>query len=174
MNAEAWTAFGTWVLVIGTLVAVWWQVRQQREINSANTVMRLHDRFESSIMRNHRIQLSTVLSSGETINQRDDQILVFFETLGLLTHQGILNVDMIWNEFCWETVRYYAALTRPTNRIAQLREDSHDKTLYSEFEWLNKRLLEIDCKKRGVGQEVVLPNQLEIKSFLEDECNLIP
>ena len=133
LNPEGWTALGTWFLVLGTLIAVIWQARQQGRINSANTVMILHDRFESSPMKAYRKRLASALSSNEEIQQRDDQILVFFETLGLLTHQKILNNEMVWNEFSWEVVRYYLALEVHINSY---REKSHDPTLYSEFEWL--------------------------------------
>jgi 3-deoxy-D-arabino-heptulosonate 7-phosphate (DAHP) synthase class II len=111
---------------------------------------------------------------GKWIDQRDDEVLVFLETLGLLTRQRILNEDMVWSEFCWEVVRYYAALTRDRNQITHLREASHDKTLYAEFEWLSNRLLELDCLQREVSREVVIPNQAEISNFLDDEIALVP
>jgi len=125
-------------------------------------------------MRNQRKQLCLTLKMGKWIDQRDDEVLVFLETLGLLTRQRILNEDMVWSEFCWEVVRYYAALTRDRNQITHLREASHDKTLYAEFEWLSNRLLELDCLQREVSREVVIPNQAEISNFLDDEIALVP
>jgi len=171
LKPEGWTALGTWFLVLGTLVAVIWQARQQGRINSANTVMILHDRFESSPMKAYRKRLASTLLRNEDLQQRDDQILVFFETLGLLTHQKILNNEMVWNEFSWEVVRYYMALEEHINSY---REKSHDPTLYSEFEWLFNCLVYLVCKKRGVGPIVVRPNQAEIQEFIKDESELSP
>ena len=169
LGSEGWTALGTWFLVLGTLIAVIWQARQQGRINSANTVMILHDRFESSPMKAHRKRLASALLSKSEIQQRDDQILVFFETLGLLTHQRILSKEMVWNEFSWEVVRYYLKLS---NQIELWRKESHDPTLYSEFEWLYNCLIYLDCKKRGVRPEVANPNEREIHTFIEDESQL--
>jgi len=129
LKAEGWTALGTWLLVVGTLLAVFWQAKQQGRINSASTVMILHDRFESSVMRSYRKQLASAIISKSPIEQKDDHVLVFFETLGMLTHQRILSEDMVWNEFSWEVVRYYAAMR---DQIIRLRNASHDRTLYSE------------------------------------------
>jgi hypothetical protein len=171
LSSEGWTAVGTWVLVLGTLITVIWQARQQGRINSANTVMILHDRFESSPMKAYRKRLASALATQSTIKQRDDQILVFFETLGLLTHQKILNKEMVWNEFSWEVVRYYLALQ---THITSYRSKSHDPTLYSEFEWLFNCLIYLDCKKRGVSPDVATPNEGEIQEFIEDESELSP
>lgn len=135
-------------------------------------VMLLHDRFESSTMRAHRKRLATLLLSRGELKQADDQVLIFFETIGLLVHKRVLYSDMVWNEFCWEVVRYWEALTTPVNQISRLREAAKDKTLYCEFEEMNERLLRIDCKRRGVGLDVARPNRTEINEFLNDEGKL--
>jgi len=123
-------------------------------------------------MKSQRKQLASTLAIRTPLNQDDDHILVFFETIGLLTHQHVLSEDMVWNEFCWEVVRYYVALTKPQNHIAVLREASHDKTLYCEFEWLFNRLIAMDCRRRAAGREVVTPNEEEVKAFLAGEAAL--
>lgn len=171
LNPEGWTALGTWFLVLGTLIAVIWQARQQGRINSANTVMILHDRFESSPMKAYRKRLASALASKSTIEQRDDQISVFFETLGLLTHQKILNKEMVWNEFSWEVVRYYLALKE---HIMSWRDKEHDPTLYSEFEWLFNCLIYLDCKKRGISREAAKPSDRDVQEFINDESKLTP
>jgi hypothetical protein len=172
METGTWIALATWILAAGTLAAAYWQAKQQRRINSANMVMMLHDRFESTVMKSQRKQLATAIAARKQVEQKDDEILVFFETIGLLTHQHVLSEDMVWNEFIWEIVRYYSALTKPYDNIANLREASHDKTLYSEFEWLFNRLIDLDCKKRGVGKEVAIPNAEELKTFVTEETSL--
>ena len=171
-DSTTWTAFGTWLLVIGTLVAVQWQVWQQRQINSANNVIILHDRFESKILQNCRKKLSQLLLRKGDLQQEDDDVLVFFETMGLLTRKGILEKEMVWNEFCWEIVRYYLALTEPKNQIATLRANASDHTLYENFEWLYKELLEIDAKRRKVTPEIAKARPKDVQEFLIGESTL--
>ncbi len=89
----------------------------------------------------------------------------------MLTRQRILSEEMVWNEFSWEVVRYYAAVR---DEIVRLRKASHDRTLYSEFEWLYECLIDIDCKKRRVGSEVASPNDTEVTEFIKEESELVP
>lgn len=172
-DSTTWTAFGTWLLVIGTLVAVQWQVWQQRQINSANNVVILHDRFGSRIMQTCRKELSEFLLKKGDLQQKNDDVLVFFETMGLLTRKGVLDKEMVWSEFCWEVVRYYLALTEPKNQIKRLRDEAKDYTLYGDFEWLYNELLKIDCKYRKMKPEVARPNPSEVQGFLQDESTLV-
>lgn len=171
-DSTTWTAFGTWILVIGTLVAVQWQIWQQRQINSANNVVILHDRFESRIMQKCRKDLSDLLLKKDDLQQKDDDVLVFFETMGLLTRKGVLDKEMVWNEFSWEVLRYYLALTEPKNQIKRLRDEAKDTTLYELFEWLYNELLKVDCKRRKMRPEVARPNASEVQIFLKDESTL--
>jgi hypothetical protein len=171
---NAITALGTWFLVIGTLIAVYIQKHQSKLINSANTIITYHDRFESSIMKDKRKILAEILITKKDIVQED--ILIFFETMGCLTRRKVLTNDMVWNEFSWVVIRYYIALTKFTgiDYIDKLRKDNKDITLYSDFEWLYNCLIKLDMKKRKVGQEIVIPNNIEIEKFLKEEMEKMP
>lgn len=51
ITPNAWvaiTAVGTWVLVIGTLIAVRWQVKAQRAANAVAVLVRLTETWEPS------------------------------------------------------------------------------------------------------------------------------
>jgi hypothetical protein len=172
IDSNAWTALGTWFLVVGTLIAVYFQSRQNRLINSANTIITFHDRFESAHFKKKRRDLANKINNKE--NNISEDILVFFETVGCLTRRRVLTKEMIWNEFSWEIIRYYKALTNYNgiNYIGKLRENSKDITLYSEFEWLYKTLIEIDVKKRKVEIGIVIPNEQEVSFFLNEEESL--
>lgn len=183
MSAAGWTALlaiATWLLVIGTLISVYFQLKQQREINSAqlkqqwktnsaNMVMIMYKRFDSSNLKSQRKHLSsTLLLEKPQLDPEGEWVLVFFETLGLFTDQKILDEYMVWNEFSWWVIRYYLALT---NIIAEFRKRLDYEMLYCEFERLAKKMIEIDRQKRG-GKEIV-PTPDEIKLFLEGEKALI-
>lgn len=172
IDANSWTAIGTWFLVVGTLIAVYIQKRQSRLINSANTILTFHDRFESRYFITKRKNLAGKILNKDT--EISDEILVFMETLGCLTRRRVLTKEMVWNEFSWEVIRYYYALTKlnDINYINKLRDKCKDTTLYCDFEWLCKKLLKIDKKKRKSSIDTIIPNIAELKEFIEDEKNL--
>jgi len=178
-DAGASTAWATWILVVvtilvllGSLVAVWWQVRCQRRIESAKMVLALRDRFDSTEMQRQRKRLSELLLSGNQITHRDDAVLVLFDTVGLLVRRRILDLEMVWYEFCWDVVRYWGAFHHPVNQIRALREAAKDETLYQELEWLALRLLRLDARRRGLSQDVAKANAAEVQEFLNDEKSL--
>jgi hypothetical protein len=171
-DPNLWTALGTWFLVVGTLIAVYLQTRQNRLINSANTIITFHDRFESYQFKKKRQEIAQMLINSEMVIPED--LLVFFETIGCLTRRGVLTKEMIWNEFSWETIRYYNAFTNNNgiNYIGKLREDSEDVTLYADFEWLYKKFIEIDKRKRKVSMATIVPSSQVINAFLKEEAAL--
>lgn len=171
-----WTALFTLILVIATLAGVYWQLRLQRILYSADTLMKLHERFES--MAEQRRDFSRILlkkyDSGVRmlIKLSNDDVIVFFETMGLLTHKKTLDKNMVWNEFCWEIVRYYGALTYPENQIERLRKETNDSTLYDNFIWLNSEMLKIDSRRRKKTIREVTPNEEDVDQFLKEESTL--
>ena len=172
MDANAWTALGTWVLIVGTLITVYWQARQQRRINSANMVMSLHDRFQSERMVGHRRRLSTFLLASDNDAEPPPEVLMFLETIGLLVHEGVIELRMVWNEFCWEIVRYYKAVRHPADRLAAMRSRHHDSTIFSELEWLYTRMIELDARHRTIITRDAEPGLDDIRNFLKDEAQL--
>ena len=71
-NLALWGLIGTWALVVGTLVLMWWQTRSARHLNSANAILEMRDRFDSREMRRARAQFATWLLDpvGETPTSR--------------------------------------------------------------------------------------------------------
>ena len=90
-----------------------------------------------------------------------------------MTRRGVIDIDMAWNQFCWEVVRYYVALTSwREDCIGAFRSQAKDCTLYTDFEWLHRQFIKIDCKHRNVTPDVAVPNRGEIEEFLHDERSL--
>ena len=67
-NIAVWSLIGTWVLVVGTLLLMYWQTRTSQKLNSANAIMALRERFDSPHMRAARRHLSARLLA----QQHDD------------------------------------------------------------------------------------------------------
>jgi hypothetical protein len=148
-SVAIWTAISTWVLATGTLVLLYWQVRQAQVLNSANAVMSLRDKFDSSRMRSVRRHISERLLKQAHEDIASLEVVTFFELVGTLTHRKVLNEDLVWEAFGTWITAYWWALRNPVDWVGQLRHDLGDPLVFHEFEWLQARVLELDRHELG-------------------------
>ncbi|MCI4350242.1 MAG: hypothetical protein L3K15_01840 [Thermoplasmata archaeon] len=166
------TAIGTWVLVIGTLILMYWQTRQAQRLNSANAVMALRERYDTPQLRRTRRALANSLLSepGETFPRAE--LLTFFELLGVMTHRKLLDRELVWNSFGGWVSSYYFMLTHPHDRIAAVRERMGDPLAFAEFEWLYHTVQAIDRKRLGPTEANLIESREEARSILHHESEL--
>jgi hypothetical protein len=160
-NIAVWSLVGTWVLVVGTLLLMYWQTRQNQTLNSANAVMNLRERFDSARMRAARRHLSDRLLRQAHQDIASVEVVTFFELVGTLTHRKVLDDDLVWEAFGTWIEAYYVALRKPLDLVDQLRKSLADPLLYHEFEWLYDRVIELN--RRALG-----PDAPPTKDPLED------
>lgn len=172
IDIATWTALGTWALVIGTLILMYWQTRQAQELNSANSILTLRERFDSPRMRQARKDLSTHLIRGTHEDITSVEVATFFELVGALTHRKVLKVDLVWEAFGGWVSNYYYALRHPVDLIGRTRSDLKDPLVFHEFEWLFKRILEIDHRMLGPTHTAALEAQDESRLILMREMAL--
>jgi hypothetical protein len=171
LNVALWSLAGTWALVVGTLVLMYWQTRTSQHLNSANAVMTLRERFDGGRMRAARRHLSERLMRQEHHDIASMEVITFFELVGTLTHRRVLDDDLVWEAFGTWATAYWLAIRRPVDLVAQLRHDLDDPLVFHEFEWLVGRLLEID-RENGAG-ETATDRQLEqLQRMLDREAKL--
>lgn len=171
-DAVTWTAIGTWFLVVGTLALMYWQTRQNRQLNSATQVMALRERFDSGQLRSARKQLATHLLNNEHEDITNLEVGAFFELVGTLTHRNVLDEDLVWEAFGGWVTNYYYALRHPVDLIGRARENMKDPWVLHEFEWLNDRIVGIDRAKMGAVQAAELEKEEESRFILKREANL--
>jgi hypothetical protein len=171
-DVETWTALGTWVLVVGTLLLMYWQTRENRRLNSANAVMALRERFESPRMRLARKTLSHRLLNNLHEEVTNIEVGAFFELIGTLTHRKILDEDLVWEAFGTWVENYYYGLRHPVDIIARGRAALKDPFIFHEFEWLNDRLLSLDVHKLGPIHTAELEKEEESRAVLKREASL--
>jgi len=168
-DLATWTAvIGTWVLVVGTLAFAYWQTRLTRRINSATTILDLRGKFEAPAMIAARRLLATELLAEDAAKEIENfDVYLFFQLVGSLTHERILDRRMVWNAFGSHVGAYYYFLTRPVDRISQWRREARDQTILSEFEWLAKEILKLDraMVKDPVGGETSRDDAREILGY---------
>ncbi len=141
-----WTAFSTWALATGTLILLYWQTRQAQVLNSANAVMSLRDKFDSTRMRSVRRHLADRLLKQAHEDIASLEVVTFFELVGTLTHRRILDEDLVWEAFGSWITSYWWHLRHPADWILQLRDALGDPLVFHEFEWLYIRVIELDRK----------------------------
>lgn len=171
-NIAVWSLVGTWALVVATIVLLYWQTQQNQRLNSANAVMNLRERFDSSRMRAARRHLADRLLRGAHQDIASVEVVTFFELVGTLTHRRVLDDDLVWEAFGTWVEAYYWALRHPVDMIAQLRANLGDPLVFHEFEWLHGRIVELDVE-RVPGSAASAPMSDEnIRSFLGREVAL--
>ncbi len=166
------TALGTWALVVGTLVLMYWQTRQTQELNSANAILTLRERFDAPRMRQARRTLSTHLVRGTHEDITSVEVATFFELVGALTHRKVLKLDLVWEAFGGWVANYYYSLRHPVDLIGRSRNDLKDPLVFHEFEWLYNRILETDRRMLGATHTAQIEQDEESRAILVRETTL--
>jgi hypothetical protein len=173
-DAAVWAAVATWVLAIGTLIALYWQSHQAGLLNSANAVITLRERFDSPRMRRVRRHTSERLLNNELGDITSLEVLTFFELIGAQTKRRILDEEMVWEAFGGWITSYYHAFRKPVDRIQQLRDTSRDPLLFHKFEWLNHRIVALDRQQLGDAYEASVEAVENTGMLLRREAVLEP
>ena len=163
-------AGATWAVAVGTIVLMWWQMWQQRELNSAATILSLRDRYDNPQMRASRKRLSDDLLQSRAPHAADLEVVRFFELIGFLTHRRVLDSRMVWNAFGGWVTSYHHFLTHPTNRILEWRREFHDPMVFAEFEWLSREMDGLDARLSGPSSVTTRPE--DSRGVLRNEVAL--
>ena len=132
--------------MVGTLVLMYWQTRQNQRLNSANALMALRERFDAPRMLKARKHLSERLIHGQHDEITNVEVATFFELVGALTHHKVLDAKLVWEGFGSWISTYYYALRHPVDLVGRARLDLKDPLVFHEFEWVYHRVLAIDRK----------------------------
>ncbi len=173
-DSAIWAAIATWVLAVGTLVALYWQTRQAGRLNSANAVITLRERFDSPRMRRVRRHTSERLLNNELGDITSLEVITFFELIGAQTKRKILDEEMVWEAFGGWVTSYYYAFRHPVDRIQQLRDTAKDPLLFHRFEWLNERITSLDRAQLGPAFSASVEAVEESGLLLRREAKLEP
>ena len=101
--------------------------------------MEMRDRFDSREMRHARSQFATWL-----LNPVGDfphlEVPRFFEMLGSMAHEGVLEERMVWATFSGYISAYYTRLRQPVDFIGAWRTSWRDPLIFGQFEWVYRRI----------------------------------
>jgi hypothetical protein len=145
---------------------VFYQLRALRLQIRVDTLLRLGQLFESSSMRYSRRQAAKALIEKERAATLTD-VLLFFETVGLLERRRALDREMVWSVFSYPAFRYAEAAKQIIND-----DRADDETLWIDFVRLVDRLKETEAKERHRRIEDVRVATDDLQEFLEEEAQL--
>jgi hypothetical protein len=169
---ELATVAGTWVLVVGTLAFAYWQMRQAQRLHSSTTLLDLRERFYSARLRQARRNLSAWLLQPKRGEEPDDwELGIFFELIGALTRNGVLEKRFVWSAFGTWITAYYTFLKEPEDLLTRWRKETNDPLIFAEFEWLALRMLEIDQGPNARSSPMRVSLE-DARSVLESESRL--
>lgn len=143
----------TWALAVLTgIVAIFTAVLaavsfltmlQERQASEkqlgVRTWLYLEQRSDSDEMNQARAKLAQDLDPYDPKKRAEihDDILEFFESVGVLYNQKLLNEKLAVSSFSWEATRWWEVAKR---YIADERQAAHDDSLFSEFEAFAKAM----------------------------------
>jgi hypothetical protein len=152
--------------VVVALAAMIWQARQTHASNSVANMWRFLDAWDSSEMHRIRIKACRSLKVSGDADEITD-LLGFFEELGFLVRRRSLDADTAWAMFSdwalpyWKAAEYFIT-----------RDQRDDRTLWEDFEFLNRRLLSIEAARKHRSIREVQPTSDDVEKLLEGELRL--
>ena len=170
-----------WVTAIGALIAsivgivtiiiLTKQSRLTKRTIDISVLLELEARFEKESMLQKRKKASNSLLSKKNLGAREnlgvlDDVLNFFELIGLLLGKGALDQEMVTSEFSFYAYCYWEA---SHEYIKQIR--SRDPNYWIHYEELIKAMNKIndDIYKKPL----YLPTKADVKEFLLAESKLL-
>jgi hypothetical protein len=147
---------GVWALVYASL-----QLKQARESERMQHLLRFIEQFEHAPMAGYRKVVAEQRTKGVTYPAEAQEILNFFETIGLLVRRGYLDVDDVWSSFSYWMFNVYADFR---DDIEQEQKD--DDHYYQDFCALIELLRKIEKEADGNDDH---PSREDILEFWRDE-----
>jgi hypothetical protein len=165
--AEWVTAAFTAVIAITGIIALiyaWKQLKQFREAARVQHLVRLVEQFENPPLVNIRKSLADKRLRGTAEPPELENLLNFFETIGLLVRRGHLDASDVWSSFSYWMFNVFADF-----RGVIEEEQKDDPTYYSDFSELIERLRLIEKEEGGTAYP---PSADDIEEFWRYESRI--
>ena len=156
------TALGTIALGVIAVVALYFESRSARLARAADVILRLIDKFddEKMLTLRHKAALSIRdfrLGKG-AISKDVENVLDFFETIGMLSKRGVIDNQIVWHSFHhWLRGYYWCA----KDFIDKRREK--ESTVYEDLISLYRRTAKYEWDTDD------LPSKADLDDFISDE-----
>jgi hypothetical protein len=167
MNCSNITAIVAVIVSVATLIVTFRQLGLFRYSHGIDLIFNLENKFDAPRMRFAR-HLFAEAHLRKDKSDEIEEILDFFEVLGLLVRKKAVDQDVVWNSFSHWILRY-GNLADTFIKSRRIKES--DNTYYEEFEGLVSIMKKIDCKKRFLKSFDGFTEK-QINDFLSEEKDL--
>lgn len=161
-------AFAPWVAIIVTIIVLCIQIKRSRFSQSVDLILKLEQRFfESEEMIGIRKKAAETLRDNPSSPSSDiENVLDYFETIGLLVRRKALDKEMVWHTFYHWMHRYWLLSNQ---YIIEKRKSK--PSLWEDYVNLENQIVDFERKKSKTNDDIDLSKE-ELEEFLKDECSL--
>ena len=155
------------VAAITAVAAVWYQVELARGTSSIDNAVRMEGQWRSPEMLKSRAGAADAIIHQH--GQTDDvlAVMTFFEQLGYLVKARAIRAEAAWEALSDWSLPYWEAC-KPF--VAQQQQENI--TYWENFIDLNRQVVAVEARRRGLSPDQVVPNAATVNAFLVDESSL--
>jgi hypothetical protein len=114
-------------------------------------------------MREKRCESASSFINGQP---RFDLVLSYFETVGAIIGEGVVDPELVWYSLYQHIVSYYA-LASP-----QIQKDrERDQAVWGNLTALHDTMIGIEVKKRRCELTEATPKKKDLSAFIVSESN---
>jgi TPR repeat protein len=174
----------TWVLVKRQISVAERQLKEQisiakeqskeqtsiaKEQVNVQLYLEIRKDFDGDRLVDARERLAKQLLRNTRHDKLQEDVMNFFEDMGMLLRRGYLDRDMVW-----ETFSYYAKMWWSACKayVIDERERARDKTFFTNFGEIAEQMCEDEAKRRNMTRAEIEPSQSALAAFLEGEAQL--
>ncbi len=157
-----------WVPLLAVLVAIISLIVQSRRSKfslNVDLLLKLDDRFNSEQFKALRKAAAQSIKAGTF--EDAEEIIDFFEMIGLLVRRRALDVELVWHSF-FHWIHHYAFALE--HYIALAREK--DPTIWEDFVLLREKVVAIEKRKRKCSDTALQVNKTDLEQFVRNESRL--
>jgi hypothetical protein len=163
MNTGDRIALGVAVITaFGVIFAIYSSISESKRFRFAQSVelvLKMDDRFDSPLIQKVRTKAARSLLKKSTADL--DDMLDFFETIGMLVRRGALDKEMAHEMFFPWIQGYYQAAHFYILSVRKNRSD-----IWEDLQYLYDETLKIEKQKCRCPDSILMLSETELKEFL--------
>lgn len=152
------------LIILGSLIFIYRQVRVQRFSNMLQTLSSLRENWNNdTIVAARKTTCINYQKGTKNIGKAEGEVLGFFEELGLLLKKRVVSTEFIWESYSY-FIEHYWSMLEPN--IKEFRLSTNDNSWYDNFESLRKAIGKYSKKRKCPSSD---KTEEEIKRFIRGE-----